>query len=130
MTDSKTKDLFYALFTAGRIESFICFDNSLGIFPAIHRDTPFGLLTLQPTDGSLEFCVEAKNIQESTDQRRRFVLSREDLDLLNPNTRTAPTFRSQADALIAKKIYANVPAFVREDGPKAENKWVSAVYAP
>ena len=123
MTDSKTKDLFYSLFTAGRIESFICFDNSLAIFPAIHRDTPFGLLTLQAANGLLEFCVEAKSIQDSKDPRRRFKLSSDDLDLLNCNTRTAPTFRSQADAEIAKKIYRNVPVLLMENETGMGNKW-------
>lgn len=128
MTDAKTRSLFISLFQGQKIDSFLCFDNAQGLFPAIHRDTPFGLLTIRPSHGRLEFCVEARNIEESLDSRRRFTLSAEDLSLLNCNTRTAPTFRSKADAEIAKKLYNIVPPFIREDDGGKGNPWGARLF--
>ena len=45
--------------------------------------------------------------------------------LLNPNTRTCPTFRSRSDAELAKAIYRRVPVLIREarDGQPEDNPW-------
>jgi hypothetical protein len=128
MTDSKTKDLFVTLFIQQKIDSFYCFDNALAIFPAIHRDTPFGLLTLHSLNGALEFCVEARSIQEARDPRRIFRLTADDLDLLNCNTRTAPTFRSDADAKLVKRIYHNVPPFIVDTEETKRNEWGARLF--
>ncbi len=42
---------------------------------------------------------------------------------LNPNTRTAPVFRSRADADLTAKIYARVPVLVEEAKSPAGNPW-------
>jgi hypothetical protein len=57
------------------------------------------------------------------DERRKFVLSAEDIGLLNPNTRTCPVFRSQADAELTKKIYRRVPVLIDESRGEAGNPW-------
>ena len=48
------------------------------------------------------------------DPERRFTLSLEDITLLNPNTRTCPTFRSRSDAELAKAIYRRVAVLLRK----------------
>jgi hypothetical protein len=45
-------------------------------------------------------------------------LSPEDFALINPNTRTCPTFRTRADADLTRQIYERVPVLVRE--PRTE----------
>ena len=59
------------------------------------------------------------------DPERRFTLSPDDIALLNPNTRTCPTFRSRSDAELAKAIYRRVPVLVRKarDGQPEDNPW-------
>src|SRR5690606_32814067 len=42
---------------------------------------------------------------------RHFSLSRDELSAINPNTRTAPTFRNKREAEIAKGIYRRVKAW-------------------
>jgi hypothetical protein len=105
MTDARLAQMFHGLFKSGRIRSFFCFDNKDAIFPAIHRDTPFGLLTLSPAGDAPTFCVELTDINQLVDDRRRFQLSSDDLELFNPNTKTAPTLRSRADADLMRAIY-------------------------
>jgi hypothetical protein len=42
------------------------------------------------------------------------MLSAEDIELINPNTRTAPVFRTLADAELTKKIYRLVPVLAND----------------
>ena len=72
-----------------------------------------------------EFAFFAHAIEELHDPERRFTLSPDDISLLNPNTRTCPTFRSRRDAELAKAIYRRVPVLIRraQDGQPEENPW-------
>ena len=57
------------------------------------------------------------------DERGRFTLSPEDIALINPNTKTCPVFRSQADAELTKKIYRRLPVLIYETRGEAGNLW-------
>ena len=123
-TDVKAKRLFAFLFESAKVQSFYGFDNSKGIFPAIHRDTPFGLLTIRSTNGLAEFTSELTAIAQLRDRRRRYTLTASDLLLMNPNTGTAPVFRSLQDARIVTSIYSRLPVFFREKVPgHTGNPW-------
>jgi hypothetical protein len=50
----------------------------------------------------------ARQLSDLAEDDRRFWLSAVDIALLNPNTRTAPTFRWQRDAELAKRIHRHV----------------------
>jgi hypothetical protein len=54
---------------------------------------------------------------------RRFSLCASDILRLNPNTGTAPIFRSQADAELTKAIYARIPILINEGNGAAGNPW-------
>ncbi len=60
---------------------------------------------------SVFFEVPFKDID---DLNRHFILSKEDIQLINPNTLTCPIFRTKSDAEITKKIYRNVPVIENE----------------
>ena len=61
----------------------------------------------------------------SGDQDKRFTLSPEDIELLNPNTKTCPIFQSGCDAELNKAIYRRVPVLWREavDDRTETNPW-------
>ena len=79
----------------------------------------------QPASDRAEFAFFAHAIEELHDPERRFTLSPDDISLLNPNTRTCPTFRSHRDAELAKAIYRRVPVLIRgaQDGEPDTNPW-------
>src|SRR5690606_15404438 len=82
------------------------------------RSYKFCLLTLGRSDEPI-FAFFLTQPEQRFDERRRFTLSADDLRRLNPNTGTAPIFRSRADAELTAKIYRNVPVLwdeTREDG--------------
>ena len=124
-TMDTTKDFFADCNTRRRLVSLYSFENSAGLFADVHRDFKFCLLTLTGRSGGVEaaqFVFFAHHPSDLRDQERRFTLSPADLELINPNTRTAPVFRSRRDAELTRKIYHRIPVLVREGGPDG-NPW-------
>lgn len=122
-TDDSTKAFFGKVAQGGRLVSLYDFENRDAIFPGVHRSYKFCLLTLgRATETDFAFFIT--QVSQLSDARRRFRLSPADFRLINPNTRTCPVFRSQADAELTKKIYRNVPVLIDETKPAEEgNPW-------
>lgn len=122
-TDSFTQGLWNYI-TDGRLSSFFDFENKEGLFPGVHRSYKFCLLTMgSSTEAAFSFFLSQTD--QLKDERRRFRLTSEDFKLINPNTRTCPVFRSQADAELTKKIYRRWPVLwqeTRDDAPE-QNPW-------
>lgn len=95
------------------------------LFPAIDSRTKFCLLTMAGPEAPAErarlafFCHRVQDLQRPG---KVFTLTREEIALLNPNTRTCPVFRTARDAEITKGIYRRVPVLLRQDDP-AGNPW-------
>jgi len=112
-TDYTYRGFFADLVESGRLASLYDFENRQGLFPGTHRSYKFSLLTLRgsPLPGSgegvraAEFAFFLHTVDDLTDAERRFRLSREDLALMNPNTRTVPVFRTRRDAELTRKLY-------------------------
>ncbi|MDP1607398.1 MAG: N-6 DNA methylase, partial [Rhodocyclaceae bacterium] len=121
-TDDSNKRFFQFLVDNKRLVSFLGFDNARRIFPAVHSDTPFALITIGQSDGNSMLAHYILGIEQLVDPRRRFTLTSEDFCLINPNTRTCPVFRSQHDVLLTKKLYHSAPVLIAEDGIEA-NGW-------
>ena len=56
------------------------------------------------------------------DADKSFLLTPEEITLLNPNTGTCPVFRSRRDAEITLGIYRRVPVLINENDPDG-NPW-------
>ena len=128
-TDDTTKRFFQDVVKTRALASLFDFENKGIFFPDVHRNYKFSLFTagrgLQPTADRAEFVFFAHAVEALRDPERRFVLSPEDIALLNPNTRTCPIFRSGRDAELAKAIYRRVPVLIREawDSQPGANPW-------
>jgi hypothetical protein len=151
-TDNTTKDFFADLVSRGALASLYDFENRQKLFPAVHSRMKFCLLTLrgqardEQRDASGEsdhplaarhspraagssspaefafFCQQATDLN---DPERRFTLTPADFALLNPNTRTAPIFRSRRDAELTKHIYRRVPVLINERMASSEQRAAS-----
>jgi hypothetical protein len=128
-TDDTTKFFFQDVVSTKSLASLFDFENKGVFFPEVHSSLKFCLFTvgrgISPTAESAEFSFFAHAVEELRNPERRFTLSREDIELLNPNTRTCPIFRSRKDAELTKAIYRRVPALIREarDGEPERNPW-------
>jgi len=113
-TDDSNKLYFAHLVDTARLISLIGFDNAERIFPAVHPDTPFVLVTLGRSSESARLLNYVLQIDHLSDPRREFCLTIDEFALINPNTRTCPVFRSKRDAELTKKLYAASPVLIRE----------------
>jgi hypothetical protein len=122
-TDSTTSHFFADLISNQRLVSLFDFENREGLFPAVDSRYKFSLLTLGSKRSDPQFVFFATNVAQLGQAHRSFTLSASDLASVNPNTRTAPVFRSRADAELTKKIYQRVPVLVNESKGRAGNPW-------
>ncbi|MBO0753156.1 MAG: hypothetical protein J2P53_13645, partial [Bradyrhizobiaceae bacterium] len=121
IASDKTAAAFFAgVATSGCLKALYDFEN---------RRTRFGAQPFFPgVDGRFKFCVfvagrEAvassakcafflQDVSELGDPQRCFALTPEDFSRVNPNTGTAPVFRSRRDADLTLEIYRRVPVLV------------------
>lgn len=121
VTDDNTKAYFQALLDRGALASVFHFENAAGIFKDVHRSYCFVLMTIGRADRA-DFVFYARRAHDLGDEERHFALTPQEFELLNPNTRTCPTFRSRRDAQINLAIYRRAGVLWREDDPDG-NTW-------
>jgi hypothetical protein len=124
-TDDTTKDFFTNLIDGGRLAALYDFQSGPGLFGAIgHGTFKFCLLTV--TGGRSEnpavFSFYSREAGAARSAASTFALTAADFALLNPNTRTCPTFRSRRDADINLAIYRRAGVLWREGDPEG-NPW-------
>jgi hypothetical protein len=122
-TDATTAPFFAALVGTKRLAQLIDFENREAIFPGVHRSYKFCLLTLGHEEKQSGFAFFLTDPRQLAEPERRFTLSPDDIARINPNTKTAPVFRSRADAELTAKIYARVPVLIDETRGKDGNPW-------
>lgn len=128
VTDYTTSQFFSHLVSSNRLVASLGFDNAKRIFPSIHPDTPFTLLTTGFTSRPPEFTFYILSTDELDDSRRRFTLSPSDIARINPNTKTAPVFRAREDARLTAALYSRVPVLIDETTETAGNFWKSGFF--
>jgi len=122
-TDDTTKFFFQDVVDTQSLVAFYDFENRLGIFPAIDSRIKFALLTMcNGTAPQAKFTFFALNVTDLDDPHKQIVLSPADIATINPNTRTAPIFRTRRDADITKRVYERVPILILENNPEL-NEW-------
>ncbi len=125
-TDDTTKEYFGSLARSGRLSSLFDFRNHDGLFYDVgHRRFKFCLLTVlgrSASEARALLVFFAESAAELYDPNRQFTLSPADVELLNPNTGTCPTFRSRRDAGINLAIYRRNGVLWREGDPD-QNPW-------
>lgn len=126
-TDDSTKRFFNSLVRNNRLVSFFGFDNAKRIFPSVHPDTAFALVTIGATKSDAELAHYLLAVEHLADARRRFTLTSDDFRLINPNTLTCPVFRSERDAELTKKLYRAAPVLMRDALVAGEGKQAKVV---
>jgi len=114
-TDSSTSTFFGDLVSRKRLFSILGFENESMIFPGVHHSTKYCILTIgNAQSGRSKFCFLIRRFDQIDDEERHFELDASQIASINPNTRTAPVFRSRADAELTAKIYGRVPVLIKE----------------
>lgn len=123
-TDATTAPFFSKLISSKQLSHLISFENEAFIFPSVHHSFKFCLLTISKTKvENPVFSFFLRNVGAFEDSRRVFTLTAAEIRKMNPNTLTATVFRSEADADLTSKIYANVPVLIDESVSPEINPW-------
>lgn len=115
-TDDTTKFFFQDVVDTQSLVAFYDFENRDGVFPAVHRSFKFALMGLS-NGGSAQanFTFFALDVADLDHPDKQITLSPADIAIINPNTRTAPTFCTRRDADITKRVYERVPILIQEE---------------
>lgn len=122
-TDATTAPFFAHLVKKKILSSLVDFENSLPIFPSVHRSFKFCILVLGSNEPVARFAFFLTEPGQLAEPERNFTLSPEQIAAINPNTLTAPVFRSRADAELTAKIYQNAPVLIEESKGDDGNPW-------
>ncbi|MBI5500475.1 MAG: N-6 DNA methylase [Deltaproteobacteria bacterium] len=124
-TNDTTAAFISSLIGGKRLQSLLDFDNTAqsGFFPGVaHGNFRFALLTVGAF-GHGVFVVAAALERVSDIQHHAHSLSAADIDVVNPNTGTCPTFRSGRDARINLAMYRRAGILWREHDEAGGNPW-------
>ena len=108
---NKTAAAFFkSISTSGQLSTLLDFENKKVFFPDVHASFKFCIYVAGGSQRifsatEMAFFLHSTNaLNEYT-----FALAPEDFARVNPNTGTAPIFRTQRDADITRRIYENFP---------------------
>lgn len=130
-SDKTAAKFFKGVSTQGRLKALYDFEN---------RRTRYNLKPFfEDVDSRFKFCVFVassspttdsarcasflQSVTEITDPEICFSLSAEDFARVNPNTGTAPIFRSKRDAYLTTAIYGRVPVLVDRSSGNERKAW-------
>ena len=127
-SDKTAARFFRGVATEGRLRALYDFENRRArhkappFFPEVHRSFKFCAFVAgrAPAGAPARCAFFLQAVAESEDPERRFPLAAADFARVNPNTGTAPVFRTRRDAELTVAIYERLPVLVdRSAGDEA-----------
>lgn len=122
-TDATTAPFFVHLVSGNRLASLYSAYEVRQWFKGTDDRKSFCLLTIGQAEGDADFVFAFRAIDEIENPHRRFTLNAAQIAQINPNTRTAPIFRSRRDAELTAAIYGRVPVLIDESKGQEGNPW-------
>ena len=125
-SDQTAASFFKSISTTGRIRSLHDFENRKIFFKDVHASFKFCALVFggdhrQFPETECAFFLHATETIKDPD--RCFSLTAADFEKVNPNTGTAPIFRTRRDAKITSEIYNSNPVLVRRTDAGEAKAW-------
>ena len=124
--DKTAARFFQSVSTSGRVGGLFDFENKKIFFKDVHASFKFCALILGGEERRFDqtecafFLHDTKTVY---DEDRCFPLLPEDFARVNPNTGTAPVFRSRRDAEITRRIYEQHPVLVKHLQDRKKRTW-------
>jgi len=123
-TDDTTKRFFGDLVSRKSLARIVGFENEALIFPSVHHAFKFCAIVMSGSAHLIQkmrFVFFCRHFEHVESPERTFILSADDIVLINPNSLNCPIFRTSSDAELTKKIYRKVP--VLNDARNGVNPW-------
>ena len=124
-SDLSSAPFFRALATGGHLKALYDFENKKIFFPDVHASFKFCALSLSPsrTFKAATCAFFLHNVDELADPDRAFPITAADFARVNPNTGTAPVFRSRRDMALTTAIYARLPVLLNRTVKTGEKQF-------
>ncbi len=124
--DRTAARFFQSVSTTGRVAGIYDFENKKIFFKDIHASFKFCVLIVggpERTFPETHCGFFLPGTDTITDPDRAFTLSPDDFARVNPNTGTAPVFRTRRDADLTRRIYQHHPVLVDRSGDDERRAW-------
>ena len=124
--DLTAADFFKSVSTSGRVSGLFDFENKKVFFKDVHASFKFCALIFGGEERRFDettcafFLHDAETIK---DPDRCFPLAPSDFACVNPNTGTAPVFRTRRDAELTRRIYERHPVLVDRSRGAERRAW-------
>ncbi|MBI3505346.1 MAG: restriction endonuclease [Proteobacteria bacterium] len=125
-SDKSASEFFRSISTAGRLGALLDFENRRPhdepFFPDVDSRFKFVAMVCGAARRRFELAkcgFYLSSIADLQDPERCFELRPADFNVVNPNTGTAPVFRTRRDALLTTAIYSRVPVLIDRSGEEA-----------
>ncbi len=124
-SDKTAAPFFKGVATGGRLKALYDFENKKVFFPDIHASFKFCVFVASPSPlpKPAQCAFYLHDVAEISDSERCFPLSANDFARVNPNTGTAPIFRTRRDAALTTAIYGRLPVLVDRSGGAEVKTW-------
>jgi hypothetical protein len=130
-SDLSAATFFRSVATTARVLCLFDFENRRGegrqpFFPDVDTRFKFCVFVCggrNRSTVSTKFAFFLRDLPEKVADDYRFELSAADFALVNPNTGTAPIFRTRRDAEIATSIYRRAPVLVNKSPGTEQKAW-------
>jgi hypothetical protein len=115
-TDAFNQYYFGDLIDRGLLVSLFGFENEDKVFPGVHNEFKFGLVTVSGSSrvSEIDLAFFLRATADLSSHGRRYHLTARDFRLINPNTLTCPVFKFKRDAEITSQIYHDNPVLLNE----------------
>ena len=124
-SDKTAARFFKSVATEGRLKALYDFENKKVFFPDVHASFKFCIFVASPSPvGETAQCAfYLHDIAEIDDPERCFPLKADTFARVNPNTGTAPIFRTRRDAELTTAIYNRLPVLVDRSSGTEVKAW-------
>ena len=124
-SDKTSAGFFRRVATEGRLRALYDFENRKVFFPDVHASFKFCVFVTgrSPAPEPAKCAFYLHGLAELSDPDRRFPLTAADFRNVNPNTGTAPIFRSRRDASLTTAIYGRLPILVDRSSNPETKAW-------
>jgi hypothetical protein len=130
-SDLGASAFFRKVATSGRVQCLLDFENRRGdgrepFFPDVDSRFKFCVFVCggsKRTVAATECAFFLRDPPERVPDENRFVLTNTDFSLVNPNTGTAPIFRTRREAKITTAIYRRLPVLVDRSNGTEKKVW-------
>ena len=124
--DKTASAFFKSLSSSGRVGGLFDFENRKIFFKDVHASFKFCALIFGGAErrfDETECAFFLHDIETISDPNRCFALASSDFARVNPNTGTAPIFRTRRDAEITRRIYERHPVLVDRSQGEERKAW-------